>query len=310
MKRTMALLLAWGLATAGFGVQSAPLDRAQVASRPAWVMHLDVDALRQTYLGKYLLYQVNKPEMNGNMMAFQSIFSFDLRTQWHGFTAYGASAAEGDAVFLVFADVVPEKLAATLKSIQHATVIAGNHHPIYSWIDKKSEANGDPNPRKYAVIMTNILIIGARADTVVSALNVIEGQGPNFASSQEWPELGMKNSPDFLQGAAHKVDLNDGTVVALLKTASDIKLRASETDEELHAVLSAEAGGETSARQMSIAARGLVALLSLENNSPAGGKVADAITIRQKGSAVTATLSVPSTDFVAALKAYNANKTK
>ena len=72
-----------------------------------------------------------------------------------------------------------------------------------------------------------------------------------------------------------------------------VKLRASETDEQLEAVSPMEAGDEATARQMSIVAQGMIALLSLQKNNPKAARLADGISIKQDGATVTATLAVP-----------------
>ena len=311
MRRTLPLLLVSCIAASSLSAPGAPLDRAGVSANPAWVVHVDTDALRQTYIGKYFLYHMDKPEMNSNMLAFQSIFSFDLRTQWHGLTVYGNSPAENDAIYIIFADLVPDHLIALLKAKDYSTTITNNHQVIYSWIDKGRLADGDPNPRKYAAFRPNRMIVGVRQETVAAALNVIDGRVTNFASSKTWPELGAAGGVDFVQGAARKTDFRGSDpAVALLKAATELKLHASETDEQLSAVLTAVAGSELAAKQMSIASRGLVALLGLQNDNPALARLADGISIKQQGVVVTLTLSIPSTELIAALKAYDAKKAK
>ena len=59
---------------------------------------------------------------------------------------------------------------------------------------------------------------------------------------------------------------------------------------------------------MSIAAQGLIALMSLESDNPQTAKLADGLSVKRNGNTVTLTLSGASTDLVAALKAYDAKK--
>src|SRR6266403_1396479 len=72
-----------GLA-AGLSAVAAPLQRADVTAEPAWLVHVDCDALRPTAIGQYLLSELDKPEAKGQLGAFQAIFSFDPRQQLHG----------------------------------------------------------------------------------------------------------------------------------------------------------------------------------------------------------------------------------
>jgi hypothetical protein len=67
---------------------------------------------------------------------------------------------------------------------------------------------------------------------------------------------------------------------------------------------------DAAAAEMKLVTESLVALLKLQREHPQILKAADALSIRQDGARVTATLDMPSTDFVAACKEYNSIKIK
>jgi len=89
---------------AGWVASAAPLQQTDVAASPAWLLHLDADALRPTAVGQYILDEMDKPAARARLAIFQLIFSFDLRTQLHGLTLYGSSPAPEDGVLIVYAD--------------------------------------------------------------------------------------------------------------------------------------------------------------------------------------------------------------
>ena len=95
-KRSLQALLYLSLVVTGLNTSAAPPNRMDLPSELTWALHVDCDALRKAYIGKYFLYQLDKPEMYSNMVAFQSIFSFDLRTQLHGVTVYGGGGGLND----------------------------------------------------------------------------------------------------------------------------------------------------------------------------------------------------------------------
>src|SRR4051812_18470514 len=97
-------LCAGCVCASGLLASAGPLQRADVAADPAWLVHLDCDSLRPTTIGRYVLSEMDKPEAKAKLAAFQSIFSFDLRTQLHGVTLYGATAAPEDGVLVLYAD--------------------------------------------------------------------------------------------------------------------------------------------------------------------------------------------------------------
>ena len=55
-------LCASGLIAAALTAPSAPLQRADVAAEPIWVLHVDCDGLRPTAIGQFLLAEMEKPD--------------------------------------------------------------------------------------------------------------------------------------------------------------------------------------------------------------------------------------------------------
>jgi len=311
MKRHVPLLVAACVAAAALSAPAAPLQRADVSANPAWILHVDCDALRQTYIGKYLLYQMDKPEMNSNMLAFQSIFTFDLRTQIHGLTGYCDGPASKNGIVILYADVDPDRLIKLVQAADGADAFTNNQQVIYTWIDKaKKPENGD-SPRKYAAFQGSRVIMSTGRESMIAALAVIDGAAPNLSASKVWPELGAASDATFVQAAARKLDfLGSDPNMGLLKMSKQARLKASEADEQLNVALTAELGDESTATQMSIVVQGLVALLSLQRDNPAAAKLAGGLSVKRDGSILTVTLAIPSTDLIAALKAYTAEKAR
>ncbi len=300
MKRMLWVLLAATAASA------APLQRADISADPAWILHVDCDALRKTYLGQYLLYQLDKPEVNSNMLAFQSIFSFDIRTQLHGFTVYSDGPSPRDNIAIVYADPDPDRLISLVQKSPSPETITNRHHLIYSWID----TGNDAGIRKYAAFEKSRFIVSQRREALIAALGVIDGHAPTLAVSKTWPELGHDTDGPFFEGCARQMGfLESFPNAALLKMARQIKLRAREADEQLSAVLTLEAPDEQTASQMSVVAQGLIAMLSLEKDNPKAARLASSLSVKHDGAWVTTAMSIPSTDFVAAIKTLTSDKT-
>jgi hypothetical protein len=305
------LFLASWVAAAALSAAAAPPNRAHISADPAWILHIDCDALRETYIGKYLLYHMNKPEMNTNMAAFQALFSFDLRTQLHGLTIYSDGPVPNDAVVILYADFDPEHVIGLLKRAGDTQVATNNRHVIYSWIDKKQNPNGNGGPRNYGVVQKGFMAVSKDNERLNTALAVMDGTAPNLSTGKALPELDTASDATFVQASARNLDfLGPDPKVALLKMSRRTKFRASEADEQLNAVLTLEVGDEAKARQMSVAAQGLVALVGLQQENPKAASLAASISVKQNGGTMTATLSAPSTDLIAALKVYFAEKEK
>jgi hypothetical protein len=247
-----------------------------------------------------------KPEMRSNMLAFQAIFSFDLRTQLHGVTVYNAGAGAKDGIFIVYADFNPDQVIGLLKSTQSANATTNRQHVIYDWVDAKNAAD---TPRSYATIERGFMVVGKDRERLGAALDIIDGNAPRLSDRTTLPELEPAGQNTFVQATARKLDLpGSDPNVALLKMARRVQLRANEMDEQLDAALTVDVGDETTAKQMSVVAQGLVALLSLQKAQPKAAALADKFSVKESEGTVTVNLAVPSADLIAAMKAYTARK--
>jgi len=284
------------LVVTGLNTSAAPPNRMDLPSELTWALHVDCDALRKAYIGKYFLYQLDKPEMYSNMVAFQSIFSFDLRTQLHGVTVYGGGGGLNDCVTIVYGEFNPEKLTATLRQTQHASRTTAGKHVIYSWTEKGQNA--------FAVVQSNRVIKCQNERSLADAMAVIDGLASNLSNSRNLPELSPMPGGTFIQGVARKTDFLDSNPNTILfKMSKRVKVKVSEEDEQFKGVITLEAADENAARQISMAGQGMMALLSLQRNDPNLGKTINAISVKQEGRTVTLSLMEPSVDLISILKA-------
>src|SRR5690349_13608219 len=125
------------LLAAALTASAGPLQRADLPPDPAWVLHVDCDALRPSTIGQYVLAELEKPEAQQKFAAFQAIFSFDPRKQLHGLTLFGAGSTSADAVLLAYVDVDPDRLIVLARASKDYQTITHNGLVIHSWIDEK-----------------------------------------------------------------------------------------------------------------------------------------------------------------------------
>lgn len=306
MKSAVPVILAFWISAAA-GVAGGPLKCTDVGADPARLLHIDFDAVRETYIGEYFLYQLSKPEMHSNLVAFQSIFSFDLRTQLHGVTFYTASSTPNDTVVITYADFEPARFVRLMMGGEAAFTITNHQHVIYSWIDKNHNAGDSGGARKYGSILKGRMIAGNTRRGVIDALAVVDGRAPSLSPRQAAKEFDTPGATNFLLASARNLDfLGSDPNLALLKLSKGVKLLASESDEVLNVRLTVDAGEEQMARRMSVVAESLIAALGLQKEEPRAAKLAAGMTVQQDGSGVRANALVSSRDAIAALKAYTA----
>lgn len=303
-------LCACGLVAATVTAPSAPLQRADVAADPIWVVHVDCDALRPIAIGQFLLSELERPEAQAKFAAFQSIFNFDPRKQLHGLTLYSSGKAPEDGVLLVYADFDPDRLLTMAKAAKDYHGTAYKQHTIHNWIDEKKKARNGVKPRVYAAIQGGHIVVFAQQETrVAQALDVLDRAAPNLAGSGLFPRLGANGSTGFIQAAARKMDIPETAPnAALFRLAKSARLEVGEIQGQLKATLNLEADDEEVAKQMALVGQGLLALMKLQKDNPGSVKLAEGLALKQDGAGVVASLAVPTADVIELMKADAARK--
>jgi hypothetical protein len=293
-----------GLIAATLGAQAAPLHRADVAAEPTFVLHLDVDGLRPTAIGQFLLNQMDKPEVQGTVAALQSIFNLDPRKQLHGLTLYSTGRAPEDGVLLVYGEYEPERLVTLAKGAKDYQSTSYNQHTIHSWINEQKIGSNGIAPRVYAAFPSERMVICAQKEArVAEALDVMDHKVPTLADGTLFPQLGASGTTSFMQAAARKLHIPDfAPNAALLRMAKAAWLEIGEAQGQLRATLNLEAGDEEVSKQMVSVGQGLVALMKLQQDTPGSVKLAEGLSLKQDGTGVAATLVVPTAQAIELIK--------
>lgn len=282
---------------------AAPLQRADVAAEPAWFVHIDFDGFRPTTMGQFILAEMDKPETKAKLAIFQSVFSFDLRTQLHGATLYGTSSNPEDGVLIVYADFDPDKLVTLANAAHDHQIIEHGKHNIHTWIDDNKKHKDDGTHRVYAAINGKRVIFGQRESAVESALLVLDGTTPNLGSGDLFSELGKRGTANFIEGAARKLDVQGSDPKAsMLKFSKTVELVLNEKEKQVQGKLTLEADNQDVASHLLSIAQGVVALMKFDDSKPDTVKFANAINITQEGARVIGTITLPSSQLVEMIK--------
>jgi hypothetical protein len=299
-----------GLIAVILGAQAAPLHRADVAAEPTFVLHLDVDGLRPTAIGQFLLNQMEKPEAQGMVATFQTIFNLDPRKQLHGLTLYSTGKAPEDGVLLVYGEFEPDRLVTLAKGAKDYQSIGYKQHTIHSWINEQKIGSNGVTPRVYAEFPSERMVICAQKSArVAEALDVLDHKAPSLADGTLFPQLGASGTTSFMQAAARKLDIPDfAPNAALLRMAKAARLEISEVQGQLRVMLNLEAGDEEVSKQMVSVGEGLVALVKLQQDTPGSVKLAEGFSLKQDGTGVAATLVVPTAQAIELMKSAAARQ--
>ncbi len=303
-------LFACGFAAAALPAFAAPLQRSDVPAEPAWVVHLDCDALRPTAIGQYLLTQMDTPGAKAGLAAMRMIFDFDPRKQLHGLTLYSTGKAPEDGVLLIYADVEPDRLITLAKAAKDAQNTTYKNNVIYNWIDEKKKAKDGVKPRVYAAIEGRRIVVFSQQEArVAQALDVLNGASPNLASSGVFGQVGGGGPGVVIQGAARKLDLPDSNPnAALFRLAKMARLQVADAEGQVRATLTLDANDDEIAEQMLTVGKGLVALMKLQKDNPGALKLAQGLSLKQDGASLVVTLAISSNEVIELMKADAARK--
>ncbi len=121
--------------------------------------------------------------------------------------------------------------------------------------------------------------------------------------------MGVAGNGYFIEAAARKLEIPDGDPnAAILKLSKSARLQVGEAQQRVTATLSLVASDDEVANHILSVGQGLVSLLKLQKDKPAPMKIADAVTLKQDGASVVATLAMSSSDLIELMKADAARK--
>ena len=311
MTTKMLNLLTVTLCLSSLAAVAGPVNRADLPAEPVWAAHLDCDTLRPTEIGKYLLSEMEKPEVQAKLGAFQAVFNFDLRTQLHGLTLYSTGSAPENGILLLYADFDPDRLLTLAKAAHDYKCTTNNNHVIHNWIDDQKHVKNGAKPRVYASFVgKRALVFGQQESSVSAALDVIDGTAANLGSTKTFSTLGAAGTTSFLQASARKLNLSPSDPnTAIFRLSNEARLQIGDSQCQTTATLALDANDEDVAKNMASIAQGLLALVKLQGKAETT-KLAEAISLKQDGATVTASLSLASTDIVDMMKADAARKAK
>jgi hypothetical protein len=286
------------------------LQRADVAAEPTWVVHVDCDILRTTAIGHYFLAEMEKPEAQSKLATIQTMFGFDPRKQLHGITLYSAGKVPEEGVLLVYGEFDANKLISMVSGAQDYQTTPYKKRVIHNWADEKKKPVKGVQPRVYAAIEgARIILIAQQEARVAEALDVLDRTAPSLAASGVFPQMGATASTNIIQAAARKLNLADSTPqAAILRLAKGAQLQVGAGQGQLRATLNLEANDPDVAQQMATVGQGLVALLKLQRGNAGLLKLAEAISLKQDGADLVASLSIPTGEVVELIKADEARK--
>ena len=312
----LVLTLILPLALSSIG---SPLQKEQVAADAKWVVHLDVDKLRSTAVGDYIINHV----LDAKLGSLTRQFDFDL--DWkkvHSLTAFGTgyqSKSSFNGVLLINTELDLQKvLDATIekasqeKDNKSAPIQKTQEGDVttYSLKDHMFVSFGPGRP----------VIAGKSLDSIQKAGEVLSGTGANLASTKTFSEFPKAQEPFFFLGTVEAFmpnsELAEGShegdtlnpKAKILKLADGGQVVLGEDSNQLFLDLSLKAKSADVVTQMQQVIQGMIALASLSQlDNQDLQQLAQSAKVSSAGNIVTLKLGYPA-DQAVLLLSSNLNK--
>ncbi len=212
------------------------LKKEHVAADAKWLVHLDMDALRKTEIGDFLLNRFVLPKVN-EASGELKINASNILQRVTSLTAYGADFTKGvnaSGVLLISSDDETQK---ALEGVLVAQILADTNGPV-----KKLEADQAMYSLANQVFLSPLkggtVVISKSQAEVEVARDLLSGKSPSLASTKtfsEFPSLSNSfvflgiadtlNVPNPFQAKAKVLQMADGGQIALGERDQDMFLQ-------------------------------------------------------------------------------------
>jgi len=289
---------------------ASPFNSREVNANAKWLVHTDLEQLKTTEIGKYVLSVTNDKELNDLLDSFKKTFNFNPLTDIDGITLYGSGGGQ-NGVILLRGEFDSKKMIDLLKiNKTHKNKAYGNHQ-IHSWIDtddenpiRKTDKNKEPTPTYGAIYDSNLILISSREQHLKNALDVLDGKAKSLHNSPLISNLKELPQTDFIMATVDTSGIQDLDPQAMiLKKAQMAIFGIGESDGKLTGSLILDTKGTDEAQTLMTIANGMMALAALQtDDTPEIAMLAKAIKININGKQFIATLAVPVTEIIKSIE--------
>ena len=295
MGRKTVMVLAMVLPMALGGLATAELQKGEIAPSANWVAYANVEAFRNSDLGRLVMSQLVTEEMEQKLQSFATIFSFHPLKDIRDITLYGQGQDRDNAVAIVEGQFSQNQLLALIRLSAQFQEMPYKGATLYRWLHKDEKKPNDAGQLMYGCFCgQNQVMISSGLQTLKQGVDVIKGEsGAPTTLLQEIPEA--QGTP-FIQIVATKVSQMAGQEpkAAVLKQAQSLGLVAGEFGEKVFAELQIEGESAEVADSMAKMIQGVIALAQLSGQEqPQLSELARNVTVSQMDSTTQVHLSVP-----------------
>jgi len=176
----IALAVVLGLAAIG---RAEPVDLKQVPADAKWLVHVDVDAMRESVVVQkaYQKCMEMHKEAAQRLDKIHNELGLDLRKDLHGVTVYGKDLDKQHGVLIVHADVDQKRLLEKAPKAPDHKVAQYGSHEIHSWTHKRGK---ESHTAFGTLLQPNVLVFAGSEAAIHAALDVLDGKSPGITDEK------------------------------------------------------------------------------------------------------------------------------
>ena len=274
---------------------AGPLDVTQVAGDAPFVAHVDVDALKNSRIGNFILGELSKDsEAVNGLAALDAMFHFDVTEDLKGLTLVGMGANPDDAVLMVKAKVDGPHLVTLLKANKTYTSDEAHGHTVHSWVDDKK------SKRTYGVILDKGgVLVGGNKASVKAQLKVLGGAAPNLKNANRH-NIEAESGTPMVQLSIDMEQLDGLEAEAeVIQQARRVTMRMDEKGDNMAASVGLVTGSESDAMDLGDVLQGLISFARLNRDEePELARMARMLKATVDGAAVQIHMEVPTEELI------------
>ncbi len=176
----IALAAVLGLAVVA---RAEPLELKQVAADAKWLVHVDVDAMRESIVVQkaYCKCMEMHKDAQKHFDKVKEMLGLDLKKDLHGITVYGKDLDRHHGVLIVHADVNQTLLLEKAQKAPDHKVAKYGSYEIHSWTHK----HGKESHTAFGVFFKpNVLVFSGCETAIHGALDVLDGKSPGVTDAK------------------------------------------------------------------------------------------------------------------------------
>ncbi len=296
MKKLVILLAAGLTVTQAFG---AGFENKSVSDSAKWVVHADLDLIKQTQMGGLILNQLNTGDIANKLAAMTAVLRFDPLKDLADVTLYGQSKNPAEAVAVFGGAFNEPHLTTLLKANASYEPVAYGQYTIHSWIDEGKSAQA----RKYGCIHSSgKLLISQGLPMLKEALDVLDGTHPALDAVTAFGAALPVQEPFFMAGS-DLPGLGGQPQAQMLSQAKSGRIAMGEKDGRLTLSIALITVDEPAAQKLRDVAQGLLAIGQMnQDQEPKLAALLQAVHVACDGAKVQLDISYPSAQVFALIQ--------